>query len=122
MTLGMKIFQPVLFVGLGGSGCEIGAELERQVREEICGPDGTRFSRRRAGGNLLPYQLPACIQFVYADLDQAELDRMPRRVVPGTPYLPAAGLTAHYIRELVPLVDSSPELARNLRLSAPRVV
>ena len=32
---------------------------------------------------MLPYQLPSCVQFVYADLDQAELDRMPTRVVPG---------------------------------------
>ena len=40
-----KIYQPVLFVGLGGTGCDIGAELERPLRQEICGPDGNDFRR-----------------------------------------------------------------------------
>jgi hypothetical protein len=118
----MKLYQPVLFVGLGGTGCDIGAELERRLREEICGPDGTQFMHSHAKSDLLPYQLPSCVQFVYADMNQAELDRLPRRVVPGTSYISAARLTAHYVRDLVPMVDSYPELARNLRLSAPRVV
>jgi hypothetical protein len=118
----MKLYQPVLFVGLGGTGCDVGAELERRLREEICGPDGTEFMRSRAKSDALPYQLPSCVQFVYADMNQAELDRMPARVVPGSAYLSAARLTAHYVRDLVPLVDSYPELARNLRLSAPRAV
>ena len=39
----MKLYQPVMFVGLGGTGCDIGAELERRLREEICGPDGNDF-------------------------------------------------------------------------------
>jgi len=42
----MKLYQPVLFVGLGGTGCDIGAELERRLREEICGPDGNDFRKR----------------------------------------------------------------------------
>ena len=40
----MKLYQPVLFVGLGGTGCDIGAEFERRLREEICGPDGHAFA------------------------------------------------------------------------------
>ena len=44
----MKLYQPVLFVGLGGTGCDIGAVLERRMREEICGPDGNDFRRLRA--------------------------------------------------------------------------
>jgi len=32
----MKHYEPILFVGLGGSGCDIGAELESQLRAEIC--------------------------------------------------------------------------------------
>src|SRR5512142_1262295 len=117
-----RLYQPVLFVGLGGTGCDVGAELERRLRDEICGPDGTAFLGARSKAGMLPYQLPACVQFVYADMNQADLDRMPQRVVPGTQHVPAARQTAHYVRELVPLVDSYPELARNLRLEAPRVV
>jgi hypothetical protein len=118
----MKLYQPVLFVGLGGTGCLIGAELERRLREEICGPDGSEYRRLREGANLLRYQLPSCLQFVYADVNQADLDRLPSRVVPGVQHQPAVQATAHYVRDLVPRVDTYPEVARNLRLSAGRVV
>jgi hypothetical protein len=118
----MKLYQPVLFVGLGGTGCDIGAELERRMREEICGPDGNDFRRLRAKEGMLPYQLPSCIQFVYADMNQAELDRLPRRVVPGPEHTPASALTASYVTGLVPDVDSYPELAVRLRLEAESVV
>src|SRR6516225_8398178 len=118
----MKLYQPVMFVGLGGTGCDVGAELERRLREEICGPDGNDFLRRRRGVSMLPYQLPSCVQFVYADMNQAELDRLPRRVVPGSEHIPASALTASYVTGLVPDVASYPELAVRLRLEAERVV
>ncbi|TDC67156.1 hypothetical protein E1200_15540 [Actinomadura sp. GC306] len=116
----MKLYQPVLFVGLGGTGCLIGAELERRLREEFCGPDGTAFQRHRE--DALPYQLPDCIQFVYADVNQADLDRLPLAVAPGAQHVPAVQRTAHYVRGLVPQVDSFPEVAQNLRLNAEREV
>lgn len=111
-----------MFVGLGGTGCDIGAELERRLREEICGPDGNDFRKLRAKEGMLPYQLPSCIQFVYADMNRAELDRLPRRVVPGQEYVPAVPLTASYVTGLVPDVPSYPELAVRLRLEANSVV
>jgi len=114
----INLYQPILFVGLGGTGCLIGGELERRLREEICGPDGTEFLQKRANSGLLPYQLPSCVQFVYADMNQADLDRLARRVVPNKNHFPAALQTAHYVRDLVPHVDTYPEVARNLRLSA----
>jgi hypothetical protein len=117
----MRLYQPVMFVGLGGTGCDVGAELERRLREEICGPDGNDFRRMRRGTSMLRYQLPSCVQFVYADMNQAELERLPNRVVPGSEHGPASALTAHYVKDLVPPVDSYPELARNLRLEASRV-
>ena len=118
----MKLYQPVLFVGLGGTGCDIGAELERRMREEICGPDGHDFRKNLGKDSMLPYQLPACIQFVYADMNQADLDRLPRRVVPGPEHIPASALTAHYVSGLVPDVNSYPDLALLLRLQAEKVV
>jgi hypothetical protein len=121
--MGMELYQPVLFVGLGGTGCDVGAELERRLREEICGPDGNAFRHNKGTkGTMLPYQLPSCVQFVYADMNQADLARMPRRVVPGTQHVAAALQTARYVQDLMPQVDSYPELARNLRLEVPEVV
>jgi hypothetical protein len=118
----MKLYQPVLFVGLGGTGCDIGAELERRMREEICGPDGNDFRKLKAKEGMLAYQLPSCIQFVYADMNQGELDRLPRRVVPGAEQVPAAALTASYVTGLVPDVASYPELAVRLRLDVEELV
>jgi hypothetical protein len=118
----MNLYQPVLFVGLGGTGCDIGAELERRMREEICGPDGHDFRKNLGKDSMLPYQLPSCIQFVYADMNQADLDRLPRRVVPGAEHIPASALTAHYVTGLVPDVNTYPELALLLRLQAEEVV
>jgi hypothetical protein len=118
----MRLYQPVLFVGLGGTGCDVGAELERKMREEICGPDGNDFRKKPGMEGMLPYQLPSCVQFVYADMNQAELDKLPSRVVPGSEHFPAVAMTAHYVNDLVPPVDSYPDLARNLRLSAKREI
>jgi Tubulin like len=113
-----RLYQPVLFVGLGGAGCDIGAMIERSLRQEICGPDGTKLLRQRHRQGMLPYQLPSCVQFVYADMDQSELDRMPGRVVPAAVYEPSVRATAQYARDLVPPADNYPDLARNLRLGA----
>ena len=69
----MKIFQPMLFVGLGGTGCLVGAELERRLRDELCGPDGELLHQRSADRGLRPYQLPSCVQFVYADFSEGDM-------------------------------------------------
>src|SRR6516165_12176593 len=100
----MRLYQPVMFVGLGGTGCDVGAELERRLREEICGPDGNDFLRRRRGVSMLPYQLPSCVQFVYADMNQAELDRLEASVVRTPEHIPAVPFTAQYVTGLVPNV------------------
>ncbi|MGH3168556.1 MAG: tubulin-like doman-containing protein, partial [Trebonia sp.] len=109
-----------MFVGLGGTGCDVGAELERTMREEICGADGNSFRKRPGMDGLLPYQLPSCIQFVYADVNQSELERLRGRVVSGAEHIPAVEQTAHYVSDLVPAADSYPDLARNLRMRAGR--
>ena len=111
----MKISQPMLFVGLGGTGCLIGAEFERRLRTELCGPDGTDLQDSMTGLNFLPYQLPSCLQFVYADLNEAELARMHGRVVPAEEHIPAATRTATLVGDLIPRHDTYPEVARSLR-------
>ena len=113
-----KIHQPMLFVGLGGTGCKVGAELEKRLREELCGPDGTALQARLRDPNLLPYQLPSCTQFVYADLSAAELQRVRREVVPGLEHDQAAQKTMRLITDLVPAgLGNSAEVAQSLRIN-----
>ncbi|MFJ1927932.1 tubulin-like doman-containing protein [Streptomyces sp. NPDC088131] len=109
----MKIFQPMLFVGLGGTGGLIGAELERKLRAELCGPDGVALSH--LGGHA-PYQLPDCLQFVYADYSESDLQRLPQFNV--DPSLRAAyARTSRATHNLLPNFDSSPEVTKMLRAS-----
>ncbi|MCS7477480.1 tubulin-like doman-containing protein [Umezawaea endophytica] len=112
----MKIYQPMMFVGLGGTGCRVGAELERRFRAELCGPDGTALQSAMPGQNFLPYQLPKCLQFVYADLAEDEFGHVESRAVPDRSHLPAAQRTMRMVRGLVPPHDTYPEVARSLRL------
>lgn len=114
----MQIYQPMMFVGLGGTGCRVGAELERRLREELCGPDGSALQEIMQGKNFLPYQLPSCLQFVYADLSEDEFGTLERRVVPDAEHLAAAERTMHLVRDLIPEHDTYPEVARSLRVSA----
>ncbi|HEY9375455.1 tubulin-like doman-containing protein [Streptomyces sp.] len=110
----MKIYQPMLFVGLGGTGGRIGSELERGLRRELCGPDGTALVD---GGRRLPFQLPECLQFVYADFSEAELLRQPQFRAKGAEGA-AYARTSRMVRDLLPTdYDSSPEVTRMLRVA-----
>ncbi|WP_447001931.1 tubulin-like doman-containing protein [Saccharothrix isguenensis] len=114
----MRIYQPMMFVGLGGTGCKVGAELEKRLREELCGPDGTRLLADIQNPNFLPYQLPSCLQFVYADLSANELQRVRREVVPGREHEQAAQKTMHQIADLVPArLRNSADVAQSLRIN-----
>jgi hypothetical protein len=114
----MKQYQPALFVGLGGTGCLVGAELERRFRAELCGPDGTDLRERMVGMDFLPYQLPSSIQMVYADLNEAQLTRLSHDVVPAAGHDQAVDRTTQVARGLVPRHDTYPEVARSLRINA----
>ena len=107
----MKIFQPMLFVGLGGTGGLVGAELERRLRAELCGPDGMALSR--LSGHA-PFQLPDCLQFVYADYSESDLQRLPQFNV--DPSVRAAyARTSRATHDLLPNFDASPEVTKMLR-------
>lgn len=114
----MRIYRPMMFVGLGGTGCKVGAELERRMREELCGPDGTRLLKQTQGSNYLPYQLPSCLQFVYADLSADELSKVRRDVVPGQEHDSAAQRTMRLMTNLVPSdVSNSSHVSQRLSLN-----
>ncbi len=103
----------MLFVGLGGTGGLVGAELERKLRAELCGPDGVALSH--LSGHA-PYQLPDCLQFVYADYSESDLQRLPQFNV--DPSLRAAyARTSRATHNLLPNFDSSPEVTKMLRAS-----
>jgi Tubulin like len=111
----MDIYQPLLFVGLGGTGCKVGAELERRLREALCGPDGTEL-QARLGAEFLPYRLPSCLQFVYADLSAFELEQTRRKASPGGEHDDAAQRTRHLITNLIPNdLHNSGQVGQRLR-------
>ncbi|GHI02550.1 hypothetical protein AQI88_14450 [Streptomyces cellostaticus] len=109
----MKIFQPMLFVGLGGTGGLVGAELERRLRTELCGPDGMALSRQSGHA---PFQLPDCLQFVYADYSESDLQRLPQFNVDRS-LRAAYARTSRATHNLLPNFDSSPEVTKMLRAS-----
>ncbi|GGN49402.1 hypothetical protein FHR83_008780 [Actinoplanes campanulatus] len=115
----MHLYHPVMFVGLGGTGCRIGAELERRLREELCGPDGLKLHGPAFGlTELRPFELPSCLQFVYADLSEDELGQLRRRSVPNEAHSEVADRTAYYAYDLLPQFRSYPEVAKFLRVKA----
>ncbi|MFJ8691572.1 tubulin-like doman-containing protein [Streptomyces roseolilacinus] len=110
----MKIYQPMLFVGLGGTGGRIGSELERSLRRELCGPDGTRLVD---DGRRAPYQLPDCLQFVYADFSEGELQRQPQFSAKGAEGA-AYARTSHIVHDLLPAeFEGSTDVTRMLRVA-----
>jgi len=116
----MAVHQPMLFVGLGGTGCRVGSELERVMREGLCGPDGGDLVKRIGGHDYLPYQLPPCLQFVYADLSDAELRRVLPNVVPSAEHHVAAQHTTHLISNLVPPnIPGTPKLLQSMYVNMP---
>jgi hypothetical protein len=124
----LNIFEPMLYVGIGGTGLTVGRELEGRLRDAICGPTGRDFIERYATGGYEPFQLPASLQFVYLDLDQDELTRVMagtaveaanrQRAAAFNPGVTAYSDAASYLRAQpescrawVPPADGEPEVA-----------
>lgn len=71
------IRQRFLYVGIGGSGLDIGRELTEALTREVCGLDGRRLQAR--GGAFAGFarnELPKFIQSVYLDFSQQALDEI----------------------------------------------
>ncbi len=103
----MRFYQRMLFVGLGGTGLKVGAELYRRLREDLCGPDGRRLLQYIP--ELAPNQVPEALQFVFADLDERDRERYSSEI-------PRQNLTK--ITQLAPYHRSYSEAAESLRISA----
>ena len=113
----VEIYHPLLYVGLGGTGGKIGAELERWLRRRLCGPDGSNVIGTETR-RYLPFELPSCFQFVYVDMDQRDLDELRRATVPEGEHDRAVSRTAHIMTDLVPVQRTYPEVAQSLRTRA----
>ncbi|MFL6119606.1 tubulin-like doman-containing protein [Actinophytocola sp.] len=113
----MQIQQPMLFLGLGGTGAKVGAGLERRLRAELCGPDGRGLLSDPWFETFMPYQLPSCLQFVYADVSVGELQQIWKEAVPGREHDEAARKTMH-LADLAPVrLDDFAEVAEILRIN-----
>lgn len=110
----MEIDHPLLFLGIGGTGDRIGAELERRLRQEVRGPDGAKRFGTGDGGHL-PYELPSCFQFVYVDIDENDLERL-KGQVPG--HEQAVTRTMRTASKLLPAHRSYAQVAQYLRIKA----
>jgi len=110
----MQIDHPILVIGLGGTGGKFGAELERRLRQEICGPDGRKWINE-TGFDRLPHQLPSCLQFIYVDIDQSDLARLTE---PPSDRKVAVGRTRHTVSDLLPALNSYALVAQYLHTRA----
>jgi hypothetical protein len=104
----IEIDHPLLFVGIGGTGGQIGMELERRLRQEICGPGGSDWLRDA-------YELPSCFQSLYIDIDESDLLRL-RNQEPG--HEAAVARTMRVASELEPTHHSYAEVRQFLHTSA----
>ena len=78
------IRQRILYVGIGGSGLDLGIKLDEALRREICGLDG-RALLRKAGpfASLKPNQLPNFVQSLYIDFASESLEAVTSSISGG---------------------------------------
>ena len=104
------IRQRILYVGIGGSGLDLGIKLDEALRREICGLDGRALLRK--GGpfaSLKPNQLPNFVQSLYIDFASEALEAVTSSI---------SGGNAVAAKNLVPTISNYPALATELRLRA----
>jgi len=104
------IRQRILYVGIGGSGLDLGIKLDEAMRREICGLDGRSLMKK--GGPFAGYrpnQLPSFVQSLYIDFAAEALAGVTKNIAGGN------SLAA---TNLIPTIDNFPALATDLRLGA----
>ena len=110
----MKIYRRLLLVGAGGIGGRLVVQAEHAFRAALCGPDGTALADGSFARAMGPYELPRCIQSVYLDFDEADVENVRR----STSDLPPGVVDAtRQIVELAPSADSFSDAAEMLRIN-----
>jgi hypothetical protein len=106
----------MVYVGVGGTGLDIGRSLEQMLRDEITGPDGRRLIARGGSfGNFEPKQLPGFIQSLYLDFSEQEIVSLQNELGQGSGDV--AAKTATFIRSLSNAGHASSDVTNLLRSS-----
>ena len=112
----MSFAARMVYVGVGGTGLEIGRSLEQLLRDEITGPDGRRLKAR--GGSFeefMPFQLPGFVQSLYLDFSEQEIVTLQNELAEGSGDV--AAKTATFIRSLSNAGHASSDVTNLLRSS-----
>lgn len=112
----MSFAARMVYIGVGGTGLDIGRSLEQMLRDEITGPDGRRLIAR--GGSFdgfEPRQLPGFLQTLYLDFSEQELVTLQNELVPGAGDV--AAKTATFIKSLSSAGHASSDVTNLLRSS-----
>src|SRR5206468_126660 len=88
----------------GGIGGRLILQAEQALRAALCGPGGTALADGSFARSMAPFELPRCIQSVYFDFDQADVENVRR----STADLPAGVVdSTRQIGDLAPLSGES---------------
>jgi len=101
------IKQRVLYVGVGGTGLDLGVHLHEAIQREICGPDGRALNRMPTFANLETNQLPDFVQFLLIDFNIDSLNNAVRAMVGGN---------VTVARSIQPAQNNYPAVATQLRM------
>jgi hypothetical protein len=101
------IRQRILYVGIGGSGLDLGVKLDEALRREICGLDGRALIKSGSFPSLRPNQLPSFVQSLYIDFAAESLSHITKNIRGGN---------AVAASNLVPTIDNYSAVATSLRL------
>jgi hypothetical protein len=101
------IRQRVLYVGIGGTGLDLGVHLHEALQREICGPDGRALNRFGTFSNLPPNQLPSFVQYLLLDFNIDSLNGAVRAM---------SGGNVTVARSVQPGLNNYPAVATQLRM------
>jgi len=112
----MSFAARMVYIGVGGTGLDIGRSLEQMLRDEITGPDGRRLIARGGSfGSFEPRQLPGFLQTLYLDFSEQEIVTLQNELVPGAGDV--AAKTATFIKSLSSAGHASSDVTNLLRSS-----
>lgn len=107
------IKQRVLYIGLGGSGIDLGLALDKALKHEICGLDGRQLLQRPGFAEFEPNVIPSFVQYLFIDFAQEALVNAKRIL---------GDRNTTIAQQIVPIIDNYPALAEQMRLRVPSCI
>jgi len=96
------IKQRILYVGIGGSGLDLGIQFDAALKRELCGLDGNALRDQ----HLPPNTLPAYVQQVYIDLAANAVNEVTEKI---------GGENVRTVTGVIPSIASFSNCATSLR-------